>query len=93
MKKEKKMAAILLAMLFILTFVGCVENEDFVVYGRFQHKYTVDEFEVFCDWETINPLLEECNFEEYGLYTYFHDDNDSFRDDEKIIGCDICIWI
>ena len=85
MKKEKKMAAILLAMLFILTFVGCVENEDFVVYGRFQHKYTVDEFEVFCDWETINPLLEECNFEEYGLYTYFHDDNDSFRDDEKII--------
>ena len=85
MKKEKKMAAILLAMLFILTFVGCVENEDFVVYGRFQHKYTVDEFEVFCDWETIHPWLVECNLEEYGLYPYFHDDNDSFRDDEKII--------
>lgn len=90
MKKGKKLSAFLLAVLFILTFAGCAENEEFVVYGRFKDNYTTNEFEVFCDWETINPLLDKCNFEEYGLYTDFNDKDDSFKTDEEIMNV---IWL
>ena len=91
MIKVRKIAAILLALVLILSLAGCGNpQKKITVYGRFQDNYTTDRFEVFCDWETINPLLDECNFEEYGLYTNFHDDNDSFRDDEEIINA---IWL
>ena len=82
MKKRIKLTAFLLAVFLVFTFAGCIENEDFIVYGRFQDNYTTDRFDVFCDWETINPLLDEYNFEEYGLYTNFIDNN-SFRIDEE----------
>ncbi|MEE0963343.1 MAG: hypothetical protein U0L73_03870 [Ruminococcus bromii] len=85
MKKWKKLVAFLLAVFLVFILVGCGENEDFVVYGRFKDNYTTNGFDVFCDWDTINPLLDKCNFEEYGLYTDFIDEDDSFRDDEKII--------
>ena len=68
MKKRIKLTAFLLAVFLAFTFAGCIENEDFVVYGRFQDNYTTDLFDVFCDWETINPLLDKCSFEEYGFY-------------------------
>ena len=67
MIKIKKLAAFILAVLLGFTFVGCVENEDFIVYGRFKDNYTTNEFEVFCNWTTINPLLDNKNFEKYGL--------------------------
>lgn len=67
MKKGKKLSTFLLTILFILAFVGCAESEDFIVYGRFKDNYTTNEFEVFCNWTTINPLLDNKNFEKYGL--------------------------
>lgn len=90
MKKWKMFAAFLLAVLLGFTFVGCVESEDFVVYERFKDNYTTDRFDVFCDWETINPLLDNCDFEKYGLYTAFFDNNDSFFDFEKRMNA---IWL
>ena len=74
MIKVKKLAAFLLALVLILSLAGCGNPQKrFIVYGRFQDNYTTDMFDVFCDWETINPLLEKCNFEEYGLYPKFFD--------------------
>lgn len=90
MKKAKKLAAFLLAAFLVFTFFGCAENEDFVVYERFKDNYTTDRFEVYCDWKTINPLLDNCNFEEYGLYTAFYDNNDSFPNFEKRMNA---IWL
>ena len=67
MKKRKKLAVLFLVVLLVFTFAGCAENEDFIVYGRFKDSYTTDKFEVFCNWTTINPLLDNKNFEKYGL--------------------------
>ena len=72
MRKVRKITAFLLALVLILSLAGCGNPQKrFIVYGRFQDNYTTDMFDVFCDWETINPLLEKCNFEEYGLYKNF----------------------
>ena len=83
MMKVKKITAFILAVILIISLAGCVESEDFVVYERFKDNYTTDRFDVLCDWETINPLLDKCNFEEYGLYTNFLDNDDSFLNHEK----------
>ena len=90
MKKGKKLSTFLLTILFILAFVGCAESEDFIVYGRFKDNFTTDRFEVSCNWETINPLLDNCDFEKYGLYTAFFDNNDSFLNFEKRMNA---IWL
>ena len=90
MMKVKKITAFILAVILIISLAGCVESEDFVVYERFKDNYTTDRFDVFCDWETINPLLDNCDFEKYGLYTAFFDNNDSFLDFEKRMNA---IWL
>ena len=36
MRKGIKLTAFLLAVFLVHTFSGCIENEDFVVYGRFK---------------------------------------------------------
>ncbi|MEE0409878.1 MAG: hypothetical protein UD759_03765 [Clostridia bacterium] len=90
MRKGIKLTAFLLAVFLVHTFSGCIENEDFVVYGRFKDSYTTDRFEVFCDWEKINPVLDKCDFKEYGLYNAFYDNNDSFPDFEKRMNA---IWL
>ena len=84
MRKVRKIAAFLLVLILIFLLAGCGNPQKrFIVYGRFQDNYTTDRFDVFCDWETINPLLEECNFEEYGLYKNFFDNDDSFHNHEE----------
>lgn len=90
MKKRKKLAVFLLAAFLVYTFARCGENEDFIVYGRFKDNFTTDRFEVSCNWETINPLLDNCDFEKYGLYTAFFDNNDSFLNFEKRMNA---IWL
>ena len=88
MMKVKKITAFILAVILIILLVGCGEYRefvaygDFVVYGRFKDSYTTDRFEVSCNWDKINPLLDKCDFEQYGLYTNFFD-NGSFIDDEE----------
>ena len=72
MKKRIKLTSFLLAVFLVFTFVGCTENEDFIVYGRFQDNYTTDRFEVFCDWETINPLLDICDANIFPTLLPFH---------------------
>ena len=90
MMKVKKITAFILAVILIISLAGCVESEDFVVYGRFKDSYTTDRYEVSCDWETINSLLDKCDFEQYGLYTAFYDNNDSFPNFEKRMNA---IWL
>ena len=90
MIKVRKIAAILLALVLILSLAGCGNPQKRItVYGRFQDNYTTDGFDVFCDWETINPLLDKREFEKYGLYTNFVN-NRTFRDVEKSINI---IWL
>ena len=84
MKKVKKLAAFFLVLILIFSLAGCGNPQKrIIVYGRFQDNYTTDRFDVFCDWETINPLLDKCNFKAYGLHTCFLDKNDSFNEFEK----------
>ena len=90
MMKVKKITAFILAVILIISLAGCVESEDFVVYGRFKDSYTTDRFEVSCNWDKINPLLDKCDFEQYGLYTAFYDNNDSFPNFEKRMNA---IWL
>ena len=84
MIKVKRLVACLLAVILIISLAGCENPQKRItVYGRFKDSYTADKFDVFCDWETVNPLLDKCNFEGYGLNTCFLDEDDSFYKFEK----------
>ncbi len=90
-KKHKKnygliivVTALVLADILIMIFpIICFFSKNVRVYERFADNYTDDKFAVSCDWDKIDPLLSEQEFEKYGLYTDFPYVYDSFRDCEK----------
>lgn len=82
MIKVKKLTVFFLTVILILSLAGCGNPQKrFIVYGRFQDNYTTDKFDVFCDWETINPYLDAREYKKYGLRTNtaFDNDDEAFR--------------
>ena len=77
------LTALALVLIFNMIFpIICFFAENVRVHGRFKDIYTNDKFEVSCDWDRIDPLLNEQEFEKYGLYIDFPYGYDSFRDCE-----------
>lgn len=84
----------IIIIFFLFSIIQPIDEGDtwgVKIYGEFKNKCTaVDRFEVPCNWDKINPKIEKFDFEKYGLYTAFFDNNDSFLDFEKRMNA---IWL
>lgn len=80
-RKLKVLAALFLAVLLSFSAAGCGDREGLGLVKqavRFKDNYKTDAMEVFCDWDAVNPFLDACEYEKYGLQTGFVDDK-TFR--------------
>lgn len=80
-RKMKVLAALFLAVLLAFSAAGCGDREGLGLVKqavRFKDNYKTDAMEVFCDWDAVNPFLDACEYEKYGLQTGFVDDK-TFR--------------
>ncbi len=83
MVKRRTIIIMTLILLCIFFVSGCGDpQKKLITYGNFQDNCTGDRFEVSCDWDEINPLLEKHNYEQYGLYS---SNDTSFEEFEKYI--------
>ncbi len=81
MVKRRMIILVTLILLCVFFVSGCGDpQKKLITYGNFQDNCTGDRFEVSCDWNEINPLLDKHNYEKYGMYS---DDGASFREYEK----------
>jgi len=87
--KKKSIVTIFLCTVLILPG-GCGDpQKEITVYGRFKDNYTTDKFDVSCDWESVNILLDAGSFKEYSLYptpVYSFDETEKYRNAIGLIG-------
>ena len=64
-------------------------RHDFIVYKPVDERGTTDEFQVDCDWESVNPFLESGKYEEYGLFCVHPDASfeEAFLESEQLLNC------
>ena len=86
MVRTKGVILLFLVVLAAFVLSGCDDpQKEIAVYGRFQNAYTEDRFEVDCNWECINPFLENGGYENNGLFRTSSDS--TFLEFENKLNC------